>query len=114
VLGTLADAIGTIIADPRSDASQRAKKHVTGILGSTLVYYTLDDLKNGRKDTYAELCERIQPHLEGVPTHIEPDGATSNVLLRLALCTACQSRSFQLSVGCCLLSRSTSMAALAG
>jgi hypothetical protein len=71
VLSTLADAIGTIIADPRSDASQRAKKHTAGILGNTLLYYTLDDQKDGRKETYAELCERIQPHLEGLWSSVE-------------------------------------------
>ena len=66
VLGTVANAIGTIIASPLSDESRRSKRHASGLFGSTLLYYALADGKYGRKETYAELCERIQPHLEGL------------------------------------------------
>ena len=62
---------GTIIASPLSDESRRSKRHISGLLGSTLLYYSLADTSKGRKETYAELCERIQPHLEGLWSAVE-------------------------------------------
>jgi hypothetical protein len=44
VMGCIADAIGTIIADPKSDQSARAKRHASAIMGSVVLYYALDDV----------------------------------------------------------------------